>query len=510
MADSTQNQNQAGNGVTPPAASSPWDEPLPEEKPKAQAVGGFSGIEAPKNVSTQPFALPNNLNPVAAPASVTTPSQQVQTNSAVSPSQPAPVQTVSVPPAPPVSSTNIATPNQPIASQPKSLDAIVATPPTQSPAAPIISNPAPVPPVAPIPSSPVQNQVTNPVPTNTNNTDATQTVPAPVAKEKKGFWSRFRKNKKTDSVSPVGAPMPQPRKGKKILFWLIFALIAIFALLVFLTEFGLISIKLENFYGTIKLEKIWGGLSKDSESALVKSFSTMKDNQNFKLTGTMSVLIDKTMKNQVTTPIVGYVSSDDDTSTSTTYKTVSTTKTVNATVSGDFTKSGNSVSIKIEKPISTETIDLKNSSSNLWVKTSGNIKFSDTAVANKWSLYSLGILKSSSVSDKISSISADQGFSTEGARTGNEKVDDVRCYKYSLKNFQVGDSLSGLGVSSKSIQSVSGTAWIGVKDKLIHRLDLKITMAMSQPIMQMSVSFYLSDYGNAATFSAPASSEIAQ
>ena len=206
-----------------------------------------------------------------------------------------------------------------------------------------------------------------------------------------------------------------------------------------------------------------------------------------------------TTDSEATTPV--------DQSTESAFVDTTPTKTINATVVGSFGDGGNDMEVTISKPIGSETIDLKNSKNNFWVR-SDQINFSDQAQSGQWFLYNLAALSNESVVSQTLAIDSSKGFSAGGTRQANERVGSVRCYKYSLDSVELGNLLSGIGVLSDSIQNISGTVWIGTKDKLIRRLDLKITTAPSSPLIQINISLNLSDYDTDNNFAAPATIDV--
>lgn len=598
-----------------PVADSPWNEPLPKETPKPQVSGTLSGSQ-PIAAPIQPFDLPQNVEktmpPVVKAVDLVTPVanqgtpkpvdsisslnpafnynyDQNQKNS-IPPSGTAPaVNSPQVPPAStakPIDSVSgvaalVTNPVSqiPPSSQPVNAD-ILPPPPSAAvgtPSGPAFTvqslsqpiNPLPAPAVAPPPPTPQpispQNERSFVVP---DLPATTQNVPTVVPEKRSGLSKLFaglkRKPKEAaqpaETLVPSESPANSGRKSKKaIIVYVLIAIVVVLGILIYLTEAGILSIGLEKVYGSVSLEKLWSGLPKNSETAMAESLVTMKDHQKFKVSGTINLNIDKTIKNEVTTPLVSdadsvaqlavlpikailtaYTTPTDssivaptdttdttdttstDSSTATTdssattpvdqstesaFVDTTTTKMINATVAGSFGDVGNDFEITIVKPIGSETINLKNSQSMLWVK-GGDVKFDEKAEPEKWLLYNLATLSNDSVVSQTLAVNSGKGFSAGGTRQANEKVGSVRCYKYSLDSVELGNSLSGIGVLSDSIQNISGTVWIGIKDKLIRRIDLKITTSPSSPVIQINLSLNLSDYDTDNNFAAPASIDI--
>ncbi|MDO8444288.1 MAG: hypothetical protein Q7S80_02190 [bacterium] len=532
---------------TAPAVNSPQVPPAPVVKP----IDSVSGVAA---LVTNPASqIPPSSQPVNADILPPPPSAAVGT-----PSGP---------------TFTVQSPSQPI--NPLPAPAVAPSPPT------------PQPPVQPQPVLPQDERsfVVPDLPATTQ--DASTVVPEKRSGLSKLFAGLKHKSPKgasselgpkeaagtAETLVPLESPTNSDRKSKKAIIYILIAIVVVLGILITLTEAGILSIGLEKVYGSVSLEKLWSGLPKNSETAIAESLVTMKDHQKFKVSGTINLNIDKTIKNEVTTPLVSAadsvtqlavlpikailtayttptdssaVTSTDttdttdttsiesstattdsntattDSSTATTdssattpvdqstesaFVDTTTTKMINATVAGSFGDVGNDFEITIVKPIGSETINLKNSQSMLWVK-GGNVKFDEKAEPEKWLLYNLATLSNDSVVSQTLAVNSGKGFSAGGTRQANEKVGSVRCYKYSLDSVELGNSLSGIGVLSDSIQNISGTVWIGIKDKLIRRIDLKITTSPSSPVIQINLSLNLSDYDTDNNFAAPASIDI--
>jgi len=375
----------------------------------------------------------------------------------------------------------------------------------------------------------------------------------------------------TSPVMPASVPKSQfalkiaPKK-----LWLagsIIGVVALFSLLTVLTETGLISIGLERAYGAVNLQSLWGGLPMNGEFALAKSFSVMKDNPNFKMAGTIVADIDRTKDSKVTKPLVSFFPdiyavipiekanlaiytgydvsgsstdlNDTATSTNTTANTgvsasgtsvttpsvsnvvssskqedfpsyqniTSTIKQLSADVTGEITDKGSSMKFSFRKPVGSTEVEVRQMSDNIWVKS--KIAFSTNQDANKWMEMELKGPKtgSQSVVESLFNASPNDGLSASGTRVGNEKVGKTRTYHYNFKSLEIGDSLASLGIRNEMVDSISGDFWIGVKDSLIKKVELKITPTPSYSITMLRLSLEFDDYGN-ATFSKPSPGDI--
>jgi hypothetical protein len=93
-------------------------------------------------------------------------------------------------------------------------------------------------------------------------------------------------------------------KMKAIIFGSLAFILILLVLGIFLTENGIISIGFENVYGSMGLEKLWGGLPKDTGSAMGTSYVAMSNNPTFKIKGNLSMTVDSTVESKYTTPLV--------------------------------------------------------------------------------------------------------------------------------------------------------------------------------------------------------------
>ncbi|OQB06552.1 MAG: Bacterial type II secretion system protein G [bacterium ADurb.Bin212] len=149
--------------------------------------------------------------------------------------------------------------------------------------------------------------------------------------KKKGIFSRFGLLKgkqqkssqvetppveKSDSVSKSASGENQSEQGifpdakqKRSFspkFAVITAVVLLLVAMTYLTEIGLISVGLENVYGVVGAEKMWGGLPRNVEQALGLSVIKQRESLDFKYSGKLSVTVDKSKKSPLTSPLISY------------------------------------------------------------------------------------------------------------------------------------------------------------------------------------------------------------
>lgn len=144
-------------------------------------------------------------------------------------------------------------------------------------------------------------------------------VPENIVSKEEPSLDKPSVNPVGDSVStaqaatPASELMPAENQGNKksklapIILGIVGAIIIAIAGIVALTEMGIMSLGFEKAYGTVGLERLWGGLSIKSETALAQSMSVMKSVKDFKVTGTVNLTIDKTVDNTVTKELISKI-----------------------------------------------------------------------------------------------------------------------------------------------------------------------------------------------------------
>lgn len=142
---------------------------------------------------------------------------------------------------------------------------------------------------------------------------------------------------------------------------------------------------------------------------------------------------------------------------------------------------------------SDKKIDFLNSNGSIFVQSS-DIIFDQRAESGKWLQYSFDGLEDGNNLSSIFDIDINSGFSVTGRRVANEKVAGVRAYRYTINNMELGDSLGALGIKKEDISEISGEVWIGVKDRLIRKLNLVIVPSISSSITRLAFEIEIFDY----------------
>lgn len=168
------------------------------------------------------------------------------------------------------------------------------------------------------------------------------------------------------------------------------------------------------------------------------------------------------------------------------------TKVVEGIFSLKTSSTSNEAAIKLNDT-SKSTVTLVNDSGKLLVKATGKVNYGSTD-ETKWVVFNLDQLKDESIVANIFNLKVDSGFSVKGIRAGNEKVGDQRCYKYRIDSLEIGSSMADIGITSDMVPTLSGDVWIGIKDKLIHKMSIKITTPVSSAVRMVTVDANFSDF----------------
>ncbi len=383
--------------------------------------------------------------------------------------------------------------------------------------------------------------------------------------EKPAVLPKEQSNQISPAISEQKAPIKtESKKQASALiraFLILPGLILVFALASLLTEMGLLSIGIEKVYGKLSVEQLWGGLSQSTELALGRSALEMQTHPNYKVEGSISMTIDKSVKSDIITPLISVANisslakdesiivpekaiktvstdSSDDYYFTANSNSNNSNQNLNQNINSNSNRNQNSNSnsnVNLNNNLNTNSNANINSSGSssasslnivegsfqlnssenadeanitfvngsalsiilrgkkLMVKTNGNIDYGSTD-ASKWATFTIAKLDNKSIAREIFNLKTDSGFSIDGERIRNEKVGDVRCFVYQINNFEVGNSLSNIGITSDMLPTMTGEVWIGIKDKLIRKVDLKITTPISSAVRSISVNATFGDF----------------
>lgn len=356
---------------------------------------------------------------------------------------------------------------------------------TQVPAESISTPTVPInsdikPPIAPEPT-PVKSDFSFPIPIS--NTPKLENIPAvePVSQ-----------------AEPAVTPPIEPISDKKITKYLhvfnikmiaafLGVLLVIFVGLIGLTEFGVLNLGLEKVYGAVGIEQLWGGLSKNPETALMRSFSTMKDHPNFKVQGSIDLTVDGGIASEITSPLISQDVIKE-----------SNIQTVSSNIKFKTNGESSYADVSVTSDLGQNNISIQNSSVKLYVLGNDKINFSNNTDPTKWVSYTLRGLKDKNIQNDLFKIDTTSGVSVQGSRLASEKVDGENCFHYKIDSLEPGNALSNFGITSDMVQSVSGEVWLGVKSKLIKKIVLKITTPTSSSValINLDLTFYDYDVAN--------------
>ncbi|HOX40793.1 MAG TPA: hypothetical protein PK263_01200 [bacterium] len=325
---------------------SPWEEDLPQPQNQAPSApipqGAFNGTTIANDI--RQFALP----PEAAINSGS-PAQLVNSGGQVAQPPAAPVGKANTPNSQVFVANQVAPPVQPFPVAAPVISAIppVTTVPMQvATPAPQVVNPSQIPnqvaPISPPFSSPVSqggavstgvfpsaNALTSAAPQilgKTTGISKDVVSPAQISGQgapvqtqppvgmgmneaikpsllKKLFRGRGDNVNNQVDVAKQGTRRNAMRLIKKIV-GVLAVIVIMLSLVVFLNERGLISFGAEKIYGKVGLERLWGGLPEDTQSAIGRSFVSMSDENAWEVTGKISMIVDRSTNSPLIAPLV--------------------------------------------------------------------------------------------------------------------------------------------------------------------------------------------------------------
>jgi len=329
----------------------------------------------------------------------------------------------------------------------------------------------------------------------------------------------YSKQEAESASLPPAPAMPKQSAGsifaliRERLGIILIIIILFFVIAIALTEFGLLSIGLEKAYGAIGMERIWGGLSKNSSTAFGQSLIEMQKTTDYKARGKLNLTVDSSAESEVTSPLVdiitGNVDSVSDTSSliESSTSALTTTQATIETIETDFTMKSASSASEAEFIIKDNgsRVNLINKNADVYVKDSVGSFSGDSTL---WMNYNISNLASKNIQTDIFKAEKSQGLAASGVRAGNEKIDGVRCFKYTIDSAEIGNSLASLGITSEMAQSVTGEVWIGVRDKKIHQANLKIIPPITAATRSITAEINFYDFGAKNTFTTINESDI--
>lgn len=244
----------------------------------------------------------------------------------------------------------------------------------------------------------------------------------------------------------------------------------------------------------------------DESSYSSDSSSTTSDTDTTDTTTTTSdSTADVAEIEETTDDVLVEDSSTDESATEVTEMT--NTQEVTSSFEAETSPDAMKATINVESVSQSATIDLLLDNGRLLVQ-SDNFKFASNAAAGNWLSFPLPKLGGKSLSSEIFSISSSSGASLEGSREANEKINGIRCYKYRIDSVEIGDALSLIGITSDMIQNISGDIWIGINDKLLHKVSLKITTPITSSVSTLNVDIEFYDFGVENSIVVPSETEI--
>jgi len=178
-------------------------------------------------------------------------------------------------------------------------------------------------------------------------------------------------------------------------------------------------------------------------------------------------------------------------------------------LTGAFSKEGSEVILQGKKNVGERYFDsilLRKAEDKLWVKSAVS-KFASNYDPQSWMEYSLPQYGSQSVYKSFFGSKNNSELVLVGHRLSNADFMGVRCFKYSIDSLRIGDQFKDLGLTQSMVKSISGEVTIGIRDKLIRKINLTIT-PNSETASSINVFLDFYDYGTKNNFITPEQSEV--
>ena len=178
-------------------------------------------------------------------------------------------------------------------------------------------------------------------------------------------------------------------------------------------------------------------------------------------------------------------------------------------LTGAFSKDGSEVILQGKNNVGEKYFDsllLRKAEDKLWVKSAVS-KFSSNSDPNSWMLYNLPQLGSQSIYKTFFANKTNSELVLVGHRISNADFMGVRCFKYQIDSLRIGDQFKESGLTQSMVKSISGEITIGIRDKLIRKINLSI-VPNSETISLVSVFLDFYDYGTKNNFITPDQGEV--
>lgn len=299
--------------------------------------------------------------------------------------------------------------------------------------------------------------------------------------------------------------LPPEKKGHGCL-WAIIIVIILFLLLagaIFVNEWGILNLGIEKYYGAIHLEKLWGGLPKESKLALADSVLKMKG-KSFKLEGSTltNLFLNSSQDSSLGAWAEGLdlqdeiileakVQNKDKLEISFTAEIDSDSTALNNLLAGDSAIDLTAVYDRPDIYLKSETLKRVLSLDKDWLKVINNSETSGTSA--------------SKIGDLISG----------GERVGSQKVDGVSCYVYEVKiNSAAFQSLvsnyANLGWLGQDASFTTAKFYLGKRDHYIHKAEINFSHNPSEASLENKLVITFKNIGSNIQITPPSADEIAE
>ena len=330
--------------------------------------------------------------------------------------------------------------------------------------------------------------------------------------------------------------IPQEKKGYGCLWGIIAVLILVLiAVVIAINDLGILNLGLEKYYGAIHLERLWGGLPKESKMALADSAIKMKD-KSFNIEGSDKATL--TVETEEATATETPTASPSPTSTSgsavqgvetTTKDTVSKIVKEGLEIQGEIKINAHIQNKnKIEVVLSTDVgskaatiLELLGNDTMIdmnFIYDSGDIYIKNASLKR--------ILNLDKEWVKITNINAESTSSSKasklsdlisgGERIGSEKINGVSCYVYEVKinnsAFEglLSNSLPSLAWLGRDVSFSTAKFYLGKKDHFMHKAEINYSNNPGNITIKNKIVINFKNIGSNIQITTPSSEEVTE
>lgn len=323
--------------------------------------------------------------------------------------------------------------------------------------------------------------------------------------------------------------IPPEKKGHGCLWVVIITLIIFLSLAgaIFVNEYGVLNLGLEKYYGAVHLEKLWGGLPKESKMALANSALKMKD-KSFNLEGSDKITL--TVETKEASPSPTATPTSESTvlglETPTAKDTISKIITEGLDIQSEIKINGKiqskneievslSTEIDSQEAVITDLLGIDTLIDLTVIYDKSDVYLKNVALKRILSLDEdwLKIINNSETPEASSLKTAD--LISGGERSGSEKINGTNCYVYEVKinssSFaDLANNYANLGWLGRDASFTTAKFYLGKRDHYIHKAEINLTHNPGNVVLKSKIILNFKNIGSDIQITVPDSDQTAE